>query len=324
MSVIASDIAFFDLKPTVEDFERAVIDGLSRQPKWLPARLFYDERGSRLFDEICETEEYYPTRTELLLLRAAGREIADHAGPGRMVVEYGSGSSAKITRLLAALHAPAGVVAIDISAAPLRRAVNDIADQFPELAVAAVCADFMDLDALPRELDCGGPRLGYFSGSTIGNLTPADAIEFLKRAHRHLGPDGAFLVAVDRKKDERRLWTAYNDAKGITAAFNRNVLHRIVRELDSDVDPATFEHKAFYNAALGRIEMHLRSRVRQLVGVAGRSFVFEAGETIHTESSYKYHPHEFAESAVRAGFYPRAVWADPDALFSLHYLETTG
>ena len=321
MSVAGNDIAFFDLKPTVEDFERAVLRGLSRQPKWLPARYFYDERGSQLFDEICETEEYYVRRTELSLLAAAGRDIAERVGRGRVVVEYGSGSSAKVARLLGALHTPAGIVAIDISAAPLRRAVEDIADRFPRLSIAAVCADFIAMDALPPQLDGAGPRLGYFSGSTIGNLAPADAVAFLKRARRHLGADGAFLVAVDRKKDERILRAAYNDAKGITAAFNLNVLHRMVRELDVDLDPATFEHQAFYNADFGRIEMHLRSRVRQIIGVSGRRFAFEASETIHTESSYKYHPQEFADLAACAGFSPRAVWSDPGGLFSLHFLE---
>lgn len=324
MSVALRDIAFFDLKPAVGDFERAVLLGWSDQQKWLPARYLYDERGSQLFDEICETDEYYVTRTELSLLEAAGPDIADRAGPGRVVVEYGSGSSAKITRLLRALHAPAGIVAIDISAAPLRRAADEIARRFPRLSVAAVCADFIEMEDLPSGVGGGGPRLGYFSGSTIGNLPPAEAVEFLRRSQRHLGPGGAFLVAVDRKKDERTLDAAYNDVKGITAAFNLNILHRIVRELETDLDPATFDHRAFYDAGHGRIEMHLRSRVRQSIEVGGRRFEFAAGETIHTESSYKYNPEEFADMASRAGYTARASWSDPAALFSLHSLEVGG
>jgi dimethylhistidine N-methyltransferase len=321
MNAVAGAVAFIDLKPGIEDFERAVLEGLSQQPKWLPARYFYDERGSQLFEEICKTEEYYLTRTELALLDTSGSDIADLAGSGRVVVEYGSGSSAKIKRLLGTLDAPAGLVAIDISATPLRRAVAEIASRIPRVAVTGLCADFLEMVDLPSDLDGGGPRLGYFSGSTIGNLAPPDAVEFLKRVRRHLGPDGAFLVAVDRKKDERRLWAAYNDAEGITAAFNLNILNRIVSELDTDLDPATFEHLAFYNAKEGRIEMHLRSRVRQIVDIAGRRFAFAPGETIHTESSYKYHPEEFADLARRGGFTPRATWSDPEALFSLHYLQ---
>lgn len=311
--------AFHDLEPRVESFRDAVLTGLAWQPKELPCRLFYDETGARLFDAICELPEYYPTRTELALLARHATEIARIAGPAVQLVEFGSGSGRKVRLLLEALVKPACYVAIDISREHLLAASDDLAGQFPAIAVAAVCADYTQPFALPA-LQVSGKRLGFFPGSTIGNFTPPEAATFLIGCRRLLGPGAEMLVGVDLKKDPAILHAAYNDAAGVTAAFNLNLLARINRELDGDFDVERFAHVAFYNPAHGRIEMHLESQVAQDVSVAGRRFHFARRERIHTENSYKYGVAEFHEVASAAGFRPVAVWTDPERLFSLHYL----
>lgn len=311
--------AFHDLEPRVESFRDAVLAGLSRTPKEIPCRFFYDEAGARLFETICELPEYYPTRTELGLLARHAPEIARLAGPGARLIEFGSGSSRKVRLLLDALEDPACYVAIDISREHLLAASDDLAAQFPGVAVAAVCADYTRPFELPP-LTGSGKRLGFFPGSTIGNFTPPEAATFLIGCRRLLGPDAEMLVGVDLKKEPAVLHAAYNDAAGVTAAFNLNLLTRINRELQADFDRDRFAHVAFFNTMLGRIEMHLESRAEQDVTVAGRSFRFARGERIHTENSYKYGIAEFHEVASAAGFRPVAVWTDPDRRFSLHYL----
>lgn len=318
----AGSFRVLDLKPRVEDFAAAALAGLSANPKAIAPKFFYDKRGSDFFNRICETPEYYVTRTELRMLDDLGPEISALAGPAASVIEFGCGSSDKIRRLLAALDAPADYVAIDISYDQLLASAEEIAIENPDVNVSAICADFSDAFTLPAELcDGGGRRLAFFPGSTIGNQTPEEAEDFLQLVRSVVGEGGALLIGVDLKKDEAILNHAYNDAAGETAGFNLNLLHRMRDELDADVNPDNFAHRAFYNRALGRIEMHLVSNGAQRVRLNGHEFAFAAGETIHTECSYKYDLDEFAALAHGAGFSVRRSWTDAERLFSLHFLE---
>jgi len=315
-----ADDAVLDLVPdTVAEFRGAVLTGLAKLQKAIPSQFFYDAEGSRLFDRICTLPEYYPTRAETGILRHNAAAVAAALPPQAVLVEYGSGASVKVRLLLDALERPAAYVPIDISRQHLLAAASVLAFDYPALAVMPVCADFTRFPALPPAL-LPGPRVGFFPGSTIGNFHPADATRLLRRFRRQLGPHGSLLIGVDLKKDPAILHAAYNDAAGVTAAFNRNLLARANRELSASFDIEAFAHDAFWNAPAGRIEMHLRSTVAQKVLVAGRSFRFTAGETIHTENSYKYTLDEFRACAVAAGFAPAAVWTDPAGLFSVHLL----
>jgi dimethylhistidine N-methyltransferase len=297
-----------------------VIAGLSLPQKALPPKYFYDARGSRLFERICRLREYYPTRAELALTREHLDEIARFAGSGVELVEYGSGESLK-TRLLIRRLRPARYVPVDISQAALVAAARRLAREFPWLEIAGVVGDF----SRPLELPAlaGGPRrrrVIYFPGSTIGNLVPHEAHAFLGMTRGLVGAGGAMLVGVDLKKDANVLHAAYNDARGVTAQFNLNILRRINRELGSDFRLRRFRHYAFYNASRGRIEMHLVSLARQAVRIGEHRFAFEAGETIHTENSCKYSVEEFRALAAEAGFKGAKVWLDRQGLFSLHGL----
>lgn len=317
-----NDVRLLDLKPKVEDFQAAVVHGLSANPKAIPPKFFYDARGSELFNAICETPEYYVTRTELALLDKIGPEIAALTGPHASVIEFGCGSSEKIRKLLTLLDAPADYVAIDISREQLLQSADEIAIEFEDVHVSAICADFAHRFQIPKAFCSGeGRRLAFFPGSTIGNQTPEEALEFLKIVHETVAPAGALLIGVDLRKDVDRLNAAYNDADGVTAAFNLNLLHRMKAELGSDVDPQAFRHHAFFNEALSRIEMHLVSRRPQKVRVNGSTFAFTEGESIHTECSYKYDIGQFRALAEKAGFRPRHSWTDENRLFSIHFLE---
>lgn len=316
--------AFHDLEPELEDFESAVLDGLSGTPKTLPCKFFYDQEGSRLFDLICELPEYYPTRTEIALLEARAGEMADLMGPHCHVIEFGSGSSIKIRTVLNALDAPAACTAVDISRDHLLAAARDLAVEYPDVEITAICADYTQpFDVSKPNNHPDARRVGFFPGSTIGNFAPDEAAEFLKGAAKILS-GGDFLVGVDLKKDKARLDAAYDDAQGVTAAFNLNLLTRINRELGADFKLDGFAHQAFFNEALGRIEMHLRSLRAQTVKIGDAVFEFKADETIHTENSYKYSIGEFQALAARAGFTALHSWTDPDALFSVHYLRAAG
>jgi len=311
---------FHDLHPDTENFRDDVLKGLAQPRKALPPKYFYDARGSELFEAICDLPEYYPTRTELAMMQADARDMARLLGPDCLLIEYGAGSGRK-TRVLIEALAPAAYVAIDISRTALQQCASDLAAAYPRVKVAAVCADYLrplDLPVIqgitPRR------RVIYFPGSTIGNFARPDALDFLRHAHALTGAGGAMLVGVDLKKDPARLHAAYNDAQGVTAAFNLNLLARINRELDGDFNLAAFEHYAFYDVAEGRIEMHLRSLRDQAVNVAGRAFAFRNGETIHTENSCKYSVEEFQQLAREAAFTPSHCWRDGERLFSVHYL----
>jgi dimethylhistidine N-methyltransferase len=308
------------LDPAREDFAQAVLAGFAGKPRSLPCRFFYDARGSALFEEITQLEEYYPTRVETALLEAYGAEIAERMGDACVLVEFGSGSSRKTSLLLSALARVSLYVPIDVAGESLAEAAEWLSERHDGLAIRPLIADFTKTRTLP--IAARRPRkLGFFSGSTIGNLTQADARDFLANAARLLGRGAAFLVGVDLKKDPAILIPAYNDRRGVTAAFNLNLLERINRELDGDIDLDLFAHDAIYDEARGRIEMHLVSLARQTVRVLGRAFSFAKGERIHTENSHKYAIEEFQALAKSAGWTPAHAWTDADRLFSLHLLR---
>jgi dimethylhistidine N-methyltransferase len=311
-----------DLEPSTQEFRDAVLAGLGEAQKTLPCKFFYDAEGSRLFDQICELPEYYPTRTELKLLTDKAGEIAQLIGRRARLVEFGSGAGVKIRLLLNALDRPVAYVPVDISREHLMMATADLARDFPALQIAPICADYTKPFALPAPTGLHPDiTVGFFPGSTIGNFTPAEARGFLARARRLLGPGSAMVVGVDLRKDAKILVPAYDDAAGVTAAFNLNLLVRINRELDGDFDLEQFVHEARWNDVQGRIEMHLVSRRDQEVRVGSARFAFRAGETIHTENSHKYTLDQFRALAVEAGYKPRAAWTDPARLFSVHMLD---
>lgn len=302
-----------------EDFAAEVLDGLSTRPRSIPCRFLYDARGSALFERITQLDEYYPTRTEIGLLEKHAVDIAALAGEDAVIVEFGSGSSRKTEILIAALPGLAAYVAIDISPAALDEAAERLRARFPGLAVVTVTGDFNGPIALPADLR-GKRKLGFFPGSTIGNLDTDEAVAFLENAGAMLGPDGALLIGVDLKKDESVLVPAYNDSEGVTAEFNLNLLQRINRELDGSFDLSKFDHEAVYNADAGRMEIFITSREDQNVTVLGRDFAFARGERIHTENSHKYSLDDIAVMAGRAGWVHARAWVDDDNLFSLNVL----
>lgn len=313
--------SFDDLAPEPDDFLSEVMRGLKERPRTLPCKFFYDERGSALFDAICELPEYYPTRTEIALLEQINTDLARHIGPNAHLIEYGCGSVKKVRPLLDALIDPAAYVAVDISREHLLAAAQTLAADYPDLDVHAVCADFTKPFRV-RAPD-GNPdarRVGFFPGSTLGNFLPADALRFLQNSVELLGSGGAMVIGIDLKKDIDVLDAAYNDSQGVTAAFNLNLLHRINEELGADFDVGKFRHLAHYNAEAGRVEMHLYSTADQSVRVDGETFRFSAGESIHTENSHKYSVEEFRALAEKAGFVAAKVWIDDAALFSIHLL----
>jgi dimethylhistidine N-methyltransferase len=313
-------LSFHDLHPTADDLAADVLAGFARAQKSIPPKYFYDAEGSRLFDAITELPEYYLTRTETAMLYAYAEQIAHKAGTGKLLIEPGSGSCTKARILFEGLQ-PCAYVPMDISRDHLRVAAQAIAVEFPWLEVHAACTDFTRLMTLPPNSP-EGRRLAFFPGSSIGNFDPDAAVDFLGMIADLVGPGGQLLIGVDLKKDQAVLEAAYDDARGVTAAFNLNLLARINRELGADFDLTQWRHKALYNEAQGRIEMHLVSRVAQRVRLLGQSFRFAAGETIHTENSYKYGVAEFRDLAARAGFATDTVWVDAEQLFSLHLLQT--
>ncbi len=323
MTRTSSDlVAFYDLEPEVEDFEAAVIAGLSASPRTLPCKYFYDQRGSALFDRICELEEYYVTRTEIALLERHAAEMAGLMGRGCHLIELGSGSPRKVPLLLDALGDAAAYTAIDISRDHLLASTTALAAARPDVEIGAVCADYTrSLDLPPLKSRPDSKRVVYFPGSSVGNFAPDEARAFLRRIADMVRQGGELMIGVDLKKDPDILHAAYNDSEGVTAAFNMNLLVRINAELDGSFDLGAFSHEAFYDADEGRIEMHLRSLAAQVAGVAGHQFNFAEGERIHTENSYKYAVEEFQILAGDAGFSPLHVWIDDACLFSIHYLR---
>jgi L-histidine N-alpha-methyltransferase len=308
-------------RPDAAAFLADALAGLAKPQKELPCKYFYDAAGSALFDAICEQPEYYPTRCELAVMKAHAADMAARLGRGCLVVEYGSGSSVKTRTLLRHLPRPAAYVPVDISADHLHRSAADLARRFPDVEVHPVAADFTQTFDLPPVATDVSRRVVYFPGSTIGNFVPAEADRLLRGVAELCGPGGALLIGVDLKKDEAVLDAAYNDAAGVTARFNKNLLVRMNRELGADFDVAGFDHRAFYNADLGRVEMHLVSRRAQAVRLGGRAVRFAAGETIHTENSHKYTAAGFDALAAGAGFRPAGAWTDANGWFGVRLYE---
>ncbi|MFC0241497.1 L-histidine N(alpha)-methyltransferase [Rhodopseudomonas telluris] len=307
------------LDPQTQSFATDVLDGLSRPQKSLPPKYFYDDRGSELFVAITKLPEYYPTRTELGILRARAGEIGALIPPDAAIVEFGAGATTKI-RLLLAAHQVAAYVPVDISGDFIAAQAEELCADFPELAVYPVAADFTAPFALPDAVRAR-PKVGFFPGSTIGNFEPQEAAHLLGTFRDILGRGARLIVGVDLEKDEKLLVPAYDDAAGVTAQFNLNLLARINRELGGDIDLRAFAHRAIYNRDQHRIEMHLVSRRDQTVRILGERFAFTAGETIHTENSYKYSLPRFRTLAEQAGWTLQQSWTDADGLFSVHALE---
>lgn len=299
-----------------------VLRGLRATPKTLPPKLFYDETGAELFERITTLPEYYLTRAELEILQKRARYIAELTGPGAVLVEYGSGAGVKVRLLLDALVEPVAYIPVDISAVQLARVAEEIRAEYPHVPVHPVCADYtqpLDIPALhPRRR-----RLAFFPGSTIGNFHPTEAAAFLRRIRNTLGHDGALVLGVDRVKDAATLEVAYNDAQGITETFNLNMLRRLNRELGADFDLTRFAHRAFFNERAARMEMHLESLTRQTVTIAGETFTFEQGETIWTESSYKYSEAALETLVTSAAFTATRLWTDSEDRFWVGYLTAT-
>ena len=300
-------------------FRADVLNGLSEPIPAIPARWFYDRRGSELFDEITRLPEYYPTRIETALLEATMAEIARLVGPGCAVVEFGAGSATKTPILLREIR-PRAYVPVDISGDYLRESANVVDRDFPDLDVFAVEADFTNTFSLPREID-GLPRLGFFPGSTIGNFVPESATNLLRHFRAILGTGAKLLIGMDRVKGVERLLAAYDDPKGVTAEFNLNLLRRINRELHADIPIDTFRHQARWNDMLGRIEMHLVATRDVEFDIEDRSFAFRAGQSIHTENSHKYGPRGARLLLLAGGWTPIAEWTDPDEDFALILAE---
>ena len=307
--------------PTTEDsqFARDVLAGLTARPKWLAPKYFYDRAGAQLFEQITALPEYYPTRCELAILRDNAAAIARWVPDGAALIEFGSGSSQKARLLLAAAPQVAAYVPVDISSEMLAAEADELRRDHPGLMVLPLETDFTKPFRLPAAV-AAMPRAGFFPGSTIGNFEPHEACSFLRHAGRILGQGAILIIGVDLIKDAKLLNAAYDDAAGVTAKFNLNLLTRINRELDGTFDLDGFSHEAFYNSERHRIEMHLASKKRQKVRVCGRVIDFRAGETIHTENSYKYTLESFGALARGSGWTPVAVWTDADKYFSVQAL----
>ena len=306
-------------------FEDA-LTGLTASPKWLAPKYFYDEQGSHYFDLICQLDEYYPYRTEMAFLPQVAKELDAWLPEAVVIVEFGAGSLHKIRPLLQLSRAIKGFIPIDISADHLKHAESRLQGEFPDLEVRSAVGDFTQPIALPRlrvDSASGLPRLGFFPGSTIGNFTPEEAEHFLINARHSLGPNSLFLLGVDTQQDPVILERAYNDSKGITAKFNKNILQRMNRELDTDFEPQHFTHRAHYNHAAGRIEMHLISETPQCIRLGPHHVRFARGETIHTENSYKYTDEKLAALVSAAGWRIIYQWQSADGAFREVLLQPT-
>ena len=319
---MTSAVHFYDHAPTEASslsMREEILQGLRAPKKSLSPKYFYDQRGSELFEEICQQPEYYLTRTEEAILATVVDEIDALAGKEVSLVEIGSGASRKVRLLLEHMDIT-NYLGIDISRDFLVESTRKLANDYPWLNVHAVCADFNQCLPLPIGLR-DGRIMVFFPGSSIGNFSPAEATTFLARLYATLPPGSGVVIGVDLVKDPAILEAAYNDAAGVTAQFNLNLLNRLATELDAHLEPDCFVHRAFFNSELSRIEMHLVSTMAQVINVAGEPFRFQGGESLHTENSYKYSVEGFQALAQRSGFSPRKVWTDGRGYFSVHYLE---
>ena len=305
------------------DFLNDVIEGLSQNPKTLKPKYFYDNRGAQLFTEICTTPEYYPTRTEIKILNQNAEDIASQIGDNTALIEYGSGALEKIKILLDFLNEPVGLIPVDISEDQLFESAKNLENLYPDLEILPVAADFTKPIPIPEFSHPPKRFVAFFPGSTIGNFEPDIAIQFLEGVTKTIGLDGLLLIGFDLKKDIETLLAAYDDQRGITSSFNKNLLSRINDELGGNFNLDTFEHVARYNENKGRIEMHLKSTTEQTVLINKELFEFLEGETIHTENCYKFTKESFTAMSSKAGLYPVKTWTDDQNLFAVMLLRTT-
>ena len=320
MSGVPGRVTVLDLEPVNADFLAEVISGLSSSPRTLPCKFFYDERGADLFQKICELPEYYITRTETELLRRSAPEISESIGANAALIGFGTGAGIKTRMLLEQLQNPIAYIPVDISKQRLIDSAIELSHAMPALEILPVCADYLQELQLPKPLRKPDHVAVFFPGSTIGNLEPHVAQDFLRRVCRLCGKSGGLIIGIDLQKSREILEAAYNDSAGVTAEFNLNLLARANRELDADFDLALWRHQAIYNEREGRIEMHLISEADQTVHVGGREFAFTRGEKIITEYSYKHTLEGFARLASSAGFREASrVWTDPQQLFAVFH-----
>lgn len=316
-------IDIHDLEPQRSDLLADAITGLQQPQKQLPCKYFYDQTGAELFEQICDLPEYYPTRTELSIMRKYAGEMAEVIGQHARIVEYGSGEGLKTQLLLDALQQPSAYIPIDIARCQLQRVAQQLQQQHPNLDVLPVCADYTaDFELPTPEQDFANTTI-YFPGSTIGNFAPEQAQQFLAKVARQACPAGSLLIGVDLRKDHAILEAAYNDSAGVTAAFNLNLLHRLNDEVDANFNINAFTHDARFNPTTSAVEMHLVSTQQQTVQLNGNQFSFAAGESIHTENSHKYDLDDFARLAAAAGWTRQNVWLDAEKLFSVQYFTCT-
>ena len=320
MTETPSSTSLLDLEPPVETFLDDVLSGLRQTPRTLPCKYFYNERGSKLFDDICQLDEYYLTRTELSIMERHAGEMAEQIGPQVMLVEYGSGSSTKTRLLLDHLEDPVSYVPIDISRSHLQQSADALSAAYPHIEVLPVCADFTHKVTLPSSSRTPSHAAVYFPGSTIGNFHQAAAKEMLARIAALCGKGGGLLIGIDLQKDTETIETAYNDADGVTAQFNLNLLERINSELNGDFEIDQFEHLAEYNEQQGRVEISVMSKTDQQIRVGDESFAVARNEVIRTEYSYKYTVEGFSELASQAGLKLRRFWQDDLQRFAVLHL----
>ncbi|WEN14413.1 L-histidine N(alpha)-methyltransferase [Rhodanobacter sp. AS-Z3] len=312
-----------DRRPPLNDILSIVRRGLAIEPKRLPSWLFYDARGSALFEQICEQPEYYLTRCEVALMEQHAGSIADSLGSEVRLVEYGSGSGLKTRMLLRQMDRPVAYVPVEISATPLSQSMRRLAEEFPALTLQPLCADFSKPLRLPIPPCAPRRTVLYFPGSTIGNFEAGDAVKLLRKMRNEMGDAGGILVGVDLKKDVTRIEAAYNDRAGVTAEFTLNMLARLNREIGSDFNLSAFRHRARYNPMAGRIETHLVSQAEQQVKVGSSRVNFRSDEVIQVEYSCKYSLEDFAALAAKAGLAVMRSWTDPQQMFSVQYLVRT-
>lgn len=316
-----SSAAFLQRSPAAQAFLNETLAGLSKSPKELLCKFFYDDRGAQLFQEICELPEYYITRTEVSILRLRAAEMADALGPKVELIGLGTGAGTKTRILLEELHDPAVYIPIDISTQQLEKSTTRFREMFPNLEILPIAADYLAPFELPLPRKPSSRSVVYFPGSTIGNFEPTVATKFLRRLVDLCGPDGGLLIGVDLQKDPRIIEAAYNDAQGVTAQFNLNLLGRANRELGANFDLNNWRHRAIYNPNEGRIEMYLISQIDQDVRIEDRQFHFSKGEKVLTEYSYKHTPEGFSALARQAGFQFEKLWTDEAQLFGVFYFS---
>jgi dimethylhistidine N-methyltransferase len=317
-----SRVHLYDLHPPLADFQAEVLQSLEQTPKVISPKFLYDRQGAALFEQICQLDEYYLTRTEIAILKKYAHEIALLI-EGGVLIEFGSGSSQKVRIFLDKVARLPVYIALDISKQHLWESCQQLAEEYPDLRTIAICADYTQPITLPKIGSIEGKkRIAFFPGSSIGNLEPLEALEFLKNTAKLVGSNGGLLIGVDLKKDATILEPAYRDSQGISAAFALNLLKRINDELQGNFKLNNFQYDAVYNAEMGRIEMYIISSIEQKVLIGNREISFDRGEKLLTEYSYKYSLEDFQKLAAEAGFIPQVVWTDPQQLFSIHYLET--